>query len=98
MAVIFDTTTAGIINLKFDKPFRTKYGVDERELVKAIINPAPLIKSILNGKKAAARGTKSTPPPTPLIGDRIPIMKVNTNNITIHCMTDRSTITKPVFF
>jgi hypothetical protein len=38
------------------------------------------MKSILNGKKTVASGTKRTPPPTPEIGATNPIANAKTNN------------------
>jgi hypothetical protein len=38
------------------------------------------MKSILNGKKTVASGTKRTPPPTPETGATSPISNAKTNN------------------
>ncbi len=46
----------------------------------ATSRPAPLTKSILNGKNPPTIGTNSTPPPTPPRTARIPRMNVTTNN------------------
>jgi hypothetical protein len=40
---------------------------------------------------AVARGTKSTPPPTPEMGAITPITRVNTNRIAAHFHTRRTT-------
>jgi hypothetical protein len=50
------------------------------------------MKSTLNGKKATASGTKSTPPPTPETGAINPIKKVNNNNIKGHNHTGGESI------
>ncbi len=46
--------------------------------------PAPLTKSMLNGKNPPTIGTNSTPPPTPPSTARMPRMNVVTNNASGH--------------
>ena len=59
-------------------------GDEERELVSAMISPAPRMKSTLKGRKAVARGTNSTPPPTPPMGAITPIARERKKRMSIH--------------
>jgi hypothetical protein len=90
-----DTVEITIAALKLARPLDINLGDEERADVKAIASPAPLIKSILNGKNAVVSGTKRTPPPTPDTGAMIPIMKVNTNKISIQV---RYSTLSPIFY
>ena len=77
-----ETQTSGAMILMLASPLRINWGVEERALVKAMMSPAPRMKSTLKGKKAVDKGTKSTPPPTPERGAITPITKVKPKRIT----------------
>jgi len=79
-----ETVAITIAALRFAGPFSISLGDEERADVRAMAKPAPLTKSMLKGKKAAVRGTKITPPPTPEMGAMIPVSSAKVKRKSNH--------------